>query len=232
MHCVALTLMEHATIRQSYHKKWPFLIPNISHYVQRVSCSISSESAGALCFFWCSVIVLRSMNHLLQYSGLFCCEDLSSWFLQKVDTLILNNTESLWCCYCLHCELQMLHITHYCLWWSTDLSNFEALEQLVSAESWHPDTKQHRVTVMLLLLALWTSNVTHYSLLLVVVHRPVQLWGAETCVTEYLSVKISYKNQCNIIFKWVFHWQKQEVAVVLKVKVFAAVINSITVFWI
>ena len=130
MHCVALTLMEHATIRQSYHKKWPFLIPNISHYVQRVSCSISSESAGALCFFWCSVIVLRSMNHLLQYSGLFCCEDLSSWFLQKVDTLILNNTESLWCCYCLHCELQMLHITHYCLWWSTDLSNFEAQKRV------------------------------------------------------------------------------------------------------
>ena len=83
-------------------------------------------------------------------------------------------------------------------------------EQHVSLGCWHPLTKQDRVTVILLLLALWTSNVTHFSLLLVVVHWPVQVWGAETCATKYLSVKISYKNQCHTIFKWLFGWQKQK----------------------
>ena len=55
MYCVALTLVEHATNRQSCDKKRPVLVSNIAHYVQHVSCSISS--AGALCCFLCSVIV-------------------------------------------------------------------------------------------------------------------------------------------------------------------------------
>ena len=101
--------------------------------------SFSSEyiSLCAVCFLLhlkcrCIVLLLVQCNSLWEVwivcfhlQDFFCWEDLSIGFLQDVGTRLLNNTESLWCCYCMHCELQMLHISHYCLWRSTDLSKFE-----------------------------------------------------------------------------------------------------------
>jgi len=59
-----------------------------------------------------------------------CWVGLSSRFLWDVGTHLLNKTESLWYCYCLRCELQMLHVFQYCLWWSIDLSNFEVQKRV------------------------------------------------------------------------------------------------------
>ena len=83
------------------------------------------------------------------------------------DFVCWDKTESLWCYYCLHCELKMLHISQSRLWGCN-----------------------------------W----------------PVQFWGAETCATKYLSVKISYNKSVSYHRQMSFWLTATKVAIVLKVK--------------
>jgi hypothetical protein len=79
------------------------------------------------------------------------------------DFFCWDNTVSLWCCYCLHCELRMLHISHYRLWGSTDLSKFEV-------------QKSEQQSAFLL------KSVSY--------QRQMSFWVTETKVAVMLEVKV------------------------------------------